>query len=202
MVGGSGSFGRAGRNKRAEHAQDEASSRSESRRNSEGGFSEANGPLADRAGACHRRTPKTHQRDRFGQARHHSRYRSAAGALFQDVRRVFPGLADRLRVDAAPPRDRRQAQGDQAKGGMRAQPASAARIRAQLRVPLWKLVRSYFSFGECTRSSSSAKPTMIVSMPSSRLKSATMGIEPPSPTVTAFLPHSAASAARALTSAG
>jgi len=27
-------------------------------------------------------------------------------------------------------------------------PASAARMRAQLRVPLWKLVRSYFSLGE------------------------------------------------------
>ncbi len=26
--------------------------------------------------------------------------------------------------------------------------ASAARIRAQLRVPLWKLFKSYFSFGE------------------------------------------------------
>ena len=33
-------------------------------------------------------------------------------------------------------------------------PASAARILAQLRVPLWNEVRSYFSFGECTRSSS------------------------------------------------
>src|SRR4051794_41808961 len=31
--------------------------------------------------------------------------------------------------------------------------AKAARIRAQLRVPLWKLFTSYFSFGECTRSS-------------------------------------------------
>src|SRR5438105_2824546 len=45
-------------------------------------------------------------------------------------------------------------------------PASAAKMRAQLRVPLWNEVRSNFSFGECTRSSSSAKPTMIVSMPS------------------------------------
>src|SRR5262245_47109366 len=81
-------------------------------------------------------------------------------------------------------------------------PASAARMRAQLRVPLWNEVRSYFSFGECTRSSSSAKPTMMVSMPSTRLKSPTIGIEPPSPTVTAVLPHSAFSAARALTSAG
>src|SRR5205823_8368099 len=81
-------------------------------------------------------------------------------------------------------------------------PASAARILAQLRVPLWKLVRSYFSFGECTRSSSSANPTMIVSMPRTRLKSPTIGIEPPSPTVTAFLPHSAVSAARVFASAG
>src|SRR5438552_1561357 len=83
-----------------------------------------------------------------------------------------------------------------------AHPASAVSILAQLRVPLWKLVRSYFSFGECTRSSSSAKPTMIVSMPSTRLKSATIGIEPPSPTVTALWPHSAVSAARAFASAG
>src|SRR6185503_20004203 len=82
------------------------------------------------------------------------------------------------------------------------QPANAARIRAQLRVPLWKDVRSYFSFGEWTRASLSAKPTMIVSIPSTRLKSPTIGIEPPAPTVTAFLPHSAASAARVLVSAG
>ena len=81
-------------------------------------------------------------------------------------------------------------------------PASAANIRAQLRVPLWNDVRSYFSFGECTRSSSSAKPTMIVSMPSTRLKSPTIGIEPPSPIASAFLPHSAASAERVLVSAG
>ena len=45
-----------------------------------------------------------------------------------------------------------------------AYPANAARIRAQLRMPLWKHLRSYFSFGECTRSSSSAKPTISVSM--------------------------------------
>src|SRR6266542_3696763 len=96
------------------------------------------------------------------------------------------GISHRCRLRASPPR----------------YPASAARIRAQLRVPLWKLVRSYFSFGECTRSSSSAKPPMIVSMPSTRLKSATIGIEPPSPTVTAFLPHSAPSAARVLMSVG
>ena len=43
---------------------------------------------------------------------------------------------------------------------------------------------------------------MIVSMPSSRLKSPTIGIEPPSPTMTAFLPHSADSAARVLISRG
>ena len=39
-------------------------------------------------------------------------------------------------------------------------------------------------------------------MPSTRLKSPTIGIEPPAPTVTAFLPHSSASALRALMSAG
>src|SRR5215831_8405459 len=81
-------------------------------------------------------------------------------------------------------------------------PANAANIRAQLHVPLWNEVRSYFSFGECTRSSSSAKPTMMVSMPSTRLKSPTIGIEPPSPIAIAFLPHSAASAVRVLASAG
>src|SRR5205085_10510204 len=45
-------------------------------------------------------------------------------------------------------------------------PASSARIRAQLRAPLSNEVRSYFSLGECTRSSSSAKPTSSESMPS------------------------------------
>ena len=39
-------------------------------------------------------------------------------------------------------------------------------------------------------------------MPRTRLKSPTMGIEPPSPIASAFLPHSAASAARVLASAG
>ena len=78
----------------------------------------------------------------------------------------------------------------------------AARMRAQLRVPLWNDVRSNFSLGECTRSSSSAKPTIIVSMPSTFLKSATIEIDPPSPTVIALRPHSAASAVRALASAG
>ena len=75
-------------------------------------------------------------------------------------------------------------------------------MRAQLRVPLWNEVRSYFSLGECTRSSSSAKPTISVSMPSTRLKSPTIGIEPPAPTVTALLAPFVGSAARALTSAG
>src|SRR5437016_11483332 len=80
------------------------------------------------------------------------------------------------------------------------QVASAARMRAQLRVPLWKLVRSYFSFGEWTRSSSSAKPTRSVSILSTRLKSATIGIEPPSPIITVLRPHSSDNAARALAS--
>ena len=57
-------------------------------------------------------------------------------------------------------------------------------MRAQRASPLWKLVRSYFSFGECTRSSSSPKPTSRVSRPSVRLKSPTIGIEPPEPMVT------------------
>src|SRR3981189_222593 len=37
---------------------------------------------------------------------------------FGGVGRFFPRLANRLRADAAPPPDRRQAQGDQAKGGV------------------------------------------------------------------------------------
>ena len=69
-------------------------------------------------------------------------------------------------------------------------------------MPLWKHFKSNFSLGECTRSSSSAKPTIKVSMPSTVLKSPTMGIEPPAPMVTAFLPHSSASAVRALPKAG
>ena len=75
-------------------------------------------------------------------------------------------------------------------------------MRAQLRMPLWKQLRSNFSLGECTRSSSSAKPTSSESMPSTFLKSATMGIEPPAPTATALWPHSSASTLRALLSAG
>ena len=70
-------------------------------------------------------------------------------------------------------------------------------------MPLWKHVRSNFSFGECTRSSSSAKPTRSESMPSTLLKSATIGIEPPAPTVTALLaPLLAPAPSRALSSAG
>ena len=70
------------------------------------------------------------------------------------------------------------------------QAESASRIRAQLRMPLWNEVRSNFSFGECTRSSSSAKPTISESMPSTHLKSPTIGIEPPAPH-DRVLPHSA-----------
>ena len=51
-----------------------------------------------------------------------------------------------------------------------AMPPARARIRAQLRMPLWKHLRSNFSFGECTRSSSSAKPTMSESMPEHALE--------------------------------
>src|SRR5262245_63008093 len=40
-----------------------------------------------------------------------------------------------------------------AAGGVSRHCASAARMRAQLRVPLWNEVRSYFSFGEGTRAS-------------------------------------------------
>jgi hypothetical protein len=39
-------------------------------------------------------------------------------------------------------------------------------------------------------------------MPSTFLKSPTIGIEPPVPTATALVPHSSVSAARALPSAG
>src|SRR6202008_3948429 len=59
--------------------------------------------------------------------------------------------------------------------------ASAARMRAQERMPFWKLLRSYFSFGEWMLSSSSPKPTRSESRPSVRLKSATIGIEAPDP---------------------
>ena len=59
-------------------------------------------------------------------------------------------------------------------------------MRAQLRVPLWNDVRSYFSFGECTRSSSSAKPTAACPCRAACLKSPTIGIDPPEPTATAL----------------
>ena len=58
---------------------------------------------------------------------------------------------------------------------------SASRIRAQDRTPLWKLVRSYFSFGLWMRSSPSAKPTRITSSPSLSLNSVLTGIDPPAP---------------------
>src|SRR5690606_23937540 len=67
---------------------------------------------------------------------------------------------------------------------------SAARMRAQERMPPWKLERSYFSFGEWMRSFSCAKPTISASRPSTSLKSPATGIEPPEPTVTQSLPHS------------
>jgi hypothetical protein len=76
------------------------------------------------------------------------------------------------------------------------------RIRAQLRMPLWNELRSNFSLGECTRSSSRAKPTISESMPSTLLKSPTIGIDPPAPIMMVFLPHSAWSAARALSRDG
>ena len=87
-------------------------------------------------------------------------------------------------------------------GGRASVPRSAARMRAQLRMPLWNEVRSYFSFGEWMRSSSRPKPISSVSMPSRRLKSPTIGIEAPEPISTASLPHSSVSARRAAPSAG
>src|SRR6478609_10808065 len=63
--------------------------------------------------------------------------------------------------------------------------ANAPRIRAQERMPLWKLLRSYFSFGEWMLSSSRPKPTSRESSPSVFLKSATIGIEAPEPIRTA-----------------
>src|SRR5436190_8887016 len=71
---------------------------------------------------------------------------------------------------------------------------SAAKMRAQERMPLWKLLRSYFSFGEWMLSSSRPKPTSRLSRPSVRLKSATIGIEAPEPISNASLPHSSVSA--------
>ena len=50
-------------------------------------------------------------------------------------------------------------------------PVSAASTRTQLRVPLWKQARSYFSFGEWIASSSSPKPIKSESMPSTSRKS-------------------------------
>src|SRR5262249_29381503 len=70
----------------------------------------------------------------------------------------------------------------------------AARMRAQERAPLWNDARSYFSFGEWTRSSSSAKPTSRLSIFSSRLNQPTTGIEPPLPTSAAGFSHSVSSA--------
>src|ERR1017187_7805862 len=72
--------------------------------------------------------------------------------------------------------------------------ASASRIRAHERMPLWKLFRSYFSFGEWMLSSSRPKPTSTVSRPRVRLKSATTGIDAPEPTSSASLPHSSVNA--------
>src|SRR5208337_1947769 len=79
----------------------------------------------------------------------------------------------------------------------RAHAASAARMRAQERAPLWNDVRSYFSLGEWILSSSRAKPTSRLSICSSRLNAPTIGIEPPDPTSAAGLPHSASRARRA-----
>ena len=62
------------------------------------------------------------------------------------------------------------------------QAVSASSTRAQERIPLWKLRRSYFSLGEWMRLSSRAKPISIESIPSSSLKCPAMGIEPPPPT--------------------
>src|ERR1043166_561321 len=79
--------------------------------------------------------------------------------------------------------------------------ASSARIRAQERMPLWKLLRSYFSFGEWMLSSSRPKPTSSESRPSVFLKSATTGIEAPEPYRTVSLPHSSVNAFLAAPSA-
>src|SRR5271165_1879718 len=55
-------------------------------------------------------------------------------------------------------------------------------MRAQARAPLWNDSRSYFSLGEWMLSSSSANPTSRLSMPSSRLKEPTIGMDAPQPT--------------------
>ena len=67
-------------------------------------------------------------------------------------------------------------------------------LRAQERMPLWKLWRSYFSFGLWMRSSARPKPAITTSMPSLSLISVVTGIEPPPPTKAASLPHSSVSA--------
>src|SRR5580698_3151500 len=74
----------------------------------------------------------------------------------------------------------------------------AARMRAQERAPLWNDALSYFSFGEWTRSSSSAKPTKRLSILSSRLNRPTIGIDPPLATSAAGLSHSVSNARRAI----
>src|SRR5579862_7208087 len=81
------------------------------------------------------------------------------------------------------------------------QEAIAARMRVQERAPLRKDESSYFSFGEWTASSSSPKPTSSASMLRSRLKTPTIGMEPPDPTSTGGLPHSFSRARRARRSA-
>src|SRR5450432_91759 len=79
----------------------------------------------------------------------------------------------------------------------RAHAAIAASNRAQERAPLWKDERSYFSLGEWIESSSRPKPTISASIFNSRLKTPTIGIEPPEPASTAGRPHSASNARRA-----
>ena len=51
---------------------------------------------------------------------------------------------------------------------------------------MWKLLRSYFSFGEWMLSSSRPNPISTVSRPSVRLKSATIGIDAPEPILAFF----------------
>jgi len=70
-------------------------------------------------------------------------------------------------------------------------------MRAQLRAPFLKLDRLYFSLGLWMRSSSSPKPIIRLSQPSTSLNEVTMGIEAPEPISTAGLPHSSASPAAA-----
>jgi hypothetical protein len=63
-------------------------------------------------------------------------------------------------------------------------------------MPLWKLRRSYFSFGLWMRSSERPKPVSTTSMRSFSLISVATGIEPPLPMKAASRPHSSVSAAR------